>query len=166
MIGIAQSGDSGKNRFCVEINLTRLYLESCSWRFTVCACASKARRVLQETSLFKKNILLQSIYNSLSISAVQQSDPVIYIYIHTHGLFIVHRVLSQVIRYSSLCYPVGPRCLSVLNEQFASTNPKLPVHPTLSPSPLATQSLFSMSVSLFLFCRQVHLCCILDSTNR
>ena len=32
-----------------------------------------------------------------------------------------------------------------------------------SPSPLATTGLFSMSVSLFLFCRYVHLCRIIDS---
>ena len=38
---------------------------------------------------------------------------------------------------------------------FASTNPKLPVHPT--PSPSATTSLFSKSMSLFLFGRLVHL---------
>ena len=36
--------------------------------------------------------------------------------------------------------------------------------PPLTPPPLATTSLFSMSVSLFLFCRYVHLCHILDST--
>ena len=40
--------------------------------------------------------------------------------------------------------------------QFASTSPKLPVHP--ASSPLATTSLFSMSVSLLLFCREVHVC--------
>ena len=36
---------------------------------------------------------------------------------------------------------------------FASTKPKLPVYPTPFPSTLAKTSLFSMSVSLFLFCR-------------
>ena len=36
---------------------------------------------------------------------------------------------------------------------FASTIPQLPVHPTLSASPLATTSLFSKSMRLFLFCR-------------
>ena len=34
------------------------------------------------------------------------------------------------------------------------------------PSSLATTSLFSMSVSQFLFCRYVHLCHILDSTYK
>ena len=36
---------------------------------------------------------------------------------------------------------------------FASANLKLPLHPCPTPSPLATTSLYSMSVSLFLFCR-------------
>lgn len=35
-----------------------------------------------------------------------------------------------------------------------------------SPVPSATTSLSSMSVSLFLFCRQVHLCHILDNTYK
>ena len=39
------------------------------------------------------------------ISAVQQSDSVIHMYILFHTLF--HYVLSQDIEYSSLCYTVG-----------------------------------------------------------
>ena len=34
------------------------------------------------------------------------------------------------------------------------------------PSPLAIARLFCLSVNLFLLCRQVHLCCILDSTGK
>ena len=45
---------------------------------------------------------------------------------------------------------------------FPCINPKFPVHPTPFPSLLTTTCLFSMSVSLFLFCRQVRLCHILD----
>ena len=44
--------------------------------------------------------------------------------------------------------------------------PKLPLHPSPPLSPFTTTSLFSMSVSLLLFCRQVHLCSILDSTYK
>ena len=43
------------------------------------------------------------------ISAVQQSGSVI----HTYVLF--HYGLSEDIEYSSLCYTVGPRCLSILH---------------------------------------------------
>ena len=41
-------------------------------------------------------------------------------------------------------------------------HPQVPVRP--SPPPLATTSLFSVSVSLFLFQREVHVCRILDCT--
>ena len=41
------------------------------------------------------------------------------------------------------------------NYMFPSANPKLPI--PMSPSPLTTTALFSMSVSLFLFYRYVHL---------
>ena len=46
---------------------------------------------------------------------------------------------------------------------FALINPKFPVHPTPSPSTLATTILFSMSMNFF-FCGKVHLCHILDSS--
>ena len=39
----------------------------------------------------------------------------IYIYTHTHFYIISHHDLSQEIRYSSLCYTVGPCCLPILN---------------------------------------------------
>ena len=59
---------------------------------------------------------LQLIYNGLSISALQQSDSVIhiymYIYSHSFSHIILYLVPSQGIRYSSLCYTVGPHCLS------------------------------------------------------
>ena len=78
-----------------------------------------------------------------------------------------HYGLSQNIVYSSLCYTLGPCCLSILYIIVCicpsqTPNPSLP-H---APSPLATTSPFSMSVSLFLFCRWVHLCHILDSTYK
>ena len=67
-------------------------------------------------------IKVQMIYTVESISAVQQSVPVIlyiyiYIYTHTHSFppTILHHVLSQEIGYGSLCYTVGPKCLLILN---------------------------------------------------
>ena len=85
-----------------------------------------------------------------------------YIYTHTHTyihtyiyifLFIFfHFDLSLDVEYSSLCFTVGPCCLSVLYVlvyicQSQTTNTSLS-HPTFS---FTTTSLFSMSVSLFLF---------------
>ena len=46
------------------------------------------------------------------VSAVQQSDLVIHVYVLFPILF--HFRLLQDIEYSSLCYTVGPCCLSVL----------------------------------------------------
>ena len=74
------------------------------------------------------------------ISAVQQSDSYIYIHILFHILF--HYSLSQDIEYSSLCSTVGPCCWSSLYILVCICSPSLPIHP----SPLATKSLFSMSV--------------------
>ena len=71
--------------------------------------------------------------------------------IHIHILFNIpfHYGLLQDTEYSSLCYTVGPCCLPILYNEFASANPKLPIHPSPTASPLAPTSLFSMSVSLF-----------------
>ena len=73
----------------------------------------------------------------------------IYIYIFFFRLFFHYRLL-QGIEYSPLCYTVGPCCLSTLyivacicESQIADLSPPL--------SSLVTISLFSMSVSLFLF---------------
>ena len=52
------------------------------------------------------------IYNVL-ISAEQQSDSVIHIYTFFLNI-IFHYGLSQDIEYRSLCYTVGPCCLSIL----------------------------------------------------
>ena len=87
----------------------------------------------------------------LSIYAIQQIDAVVHIHSFSHNIF--HHVPSQVIGYSSLCYKAEFQCLSTPNAVVWTVNPKLLVHPTPSPSPLATTSLFSMSMSSFLFCR-------------
>ena len=80
--------------------------------------------------------------------------------IHTHSLSHknIHHVLFQETGYSSMCYTVGPHFLSILNVVVCIYQPQLPIHLTSSSSPLATTSLFSTSVHLFLFCRQVHFC--------
>ena len=72
-------------------------------------------------------------------------------------------------RYCCLCYRARSHCLStphVIVLEFVSTNPKLPVHPTPSPSSslLAKARLFSMS--MIFSCRYVPLCHILDSKNK
>ena len=51
------------------------------------------------------------IFHVLSISTVQQSDPVTLIY----TFFFSHRPPSQVNGFSSLCYTEGSHCLSTAN---------------------------------------------------
>ena len=55
---------------------------------------------------------VQLIYNVVLVSGVQQSDSDIHMYILFQILF--HYRLLQGIEYSSLCYTVGPCCLSIL----------------------------------------------------
>ena len=105
--------------------------------------------------------LLELIYIVLSISSVQQNDPVIQLYT-LYFSFIFHHVPSQVTGHSSLCYTAGPHCLPILNVNSLTLNSQsIPLPPPLA---LATTSLLSLSKSLFLFCRTVPLCHILDST--
>ena len=67
---------------------------------------------------------IQLIYNVMLVSAVQQSDSVIhlhtcvyiYIYIYTHTFSYSFPLwfIIQYFEYSSMCYTVGPCCLSIL----------------------------------------------------
>ena len=117
---------------------------------------------------FLKKILL--VYRVAPISAVQQSNPVIYIYIHTHSLsyIIVHprKTLFSITRHWRE-FPVLHSRTSLL---IHSKCHRLHLRPPssrfiqLPPPSLAATGLLSMSVSLFLLCRLVHLCHILDST--
>ena len=81
----------------------------------------------------------------------------VYIYSFFFKIFFSYR-LSQNIEQSSLCYTVDPSWLSinilyivvyVYSFQCSSLLPPLPI------SPLLTVSLFSVSVSSFLFCKYV-----------
>ena len=78
------------------------------------------------------------------------------VYVHVRERFfqiLFHYRLIQDAKYSSLCSIVGPRC-------FISLNLKLLIYLSSLPAPLfplVTIRLFSMSVSLFLFCKYFHL---------
>ena len=76
------------------------------------------------------------------------------IYIHILLLILFHYSLLQDIKYNFQCYTVGPHCLSVLYITVhisQSQTPNLFLPQPLSP--LETISLFSMPVSLLLFCK-------------
>ena len=77
-------------------------------------------------------------------------------YTHMH-VSILHQIplpsrLPYSTELSSLCYTVGPCWLSILNIAVCTVHPKLPNYFFPASFPLATISLFSKSVSLFLFC--------------
>ena len=62
------------------------------------------------------------MYSAVSISAAQQSDSVIHMCIH--ALFFLSSFpygISQNSEYSSLGYPVGPGCLSILYVLYLMT---------------------------------------------
>ena len=87
--------------------------------------------------MFQINFLLK--YRFTVLYQLLLYVKVTHSYIHTYISFLI---LSSIMIYPKRldCYSAGPHCLSILNS-FTSTNPKLPVHPTPSPSPLATTSL-------------------------
>ena len=85
----------------------------------------------------------------LLISSVLQSDWVI---LYTFFLIFFYYDLSPNIDYSSLCYIVGPCCLSILHIivyiwSFQTPNSSLPPHP----SPRTARTLLCESVSQILF---------------
>ena len=70
-------------------------------------------------------------------------------------------MLLQNIEYNSLCYTVG-LCSLLCVCVYVYISPKFLIYSPHT-SPLVTISLFSMSVSLFPFCKCIHLYHILDS---
>ena len=53
-------------------------------------------------------LIVQLTYTVVLISAIQQSDSVLHMYIHSFFYILLHYGLSQNIEYSSLCFTVGP----------------------------------------------------------
>ena len=64
------------------------------------------------------------------------------VYSFSHIIFF--QVPSQVPRYSSLFNRAGSHCIYTPNAVVYISNPKLPVHHTPFPSPLATTSLLQV----------------------
>ena len=85
-----------------------------------------------------------------------------YIYISLLTLSSIRVYLKKL--HIVPCAIYSRTSLFIRSKFNASTNPNSLFIPFPPPFLLATTSLFSISESLFLFCRQVHLCHILDST--
>ena len=90
-------------------------------------------------------------FQFLLYSKVTQSHMYIYVYIYIYSfshiiLHIFHHKLLDIvlcaIQHDHIAYPLHM-------QQFAPVNPRLPFHPTPSPSHLATTSLLSKPMSSF-----------------
>ena len=99
-------------------------------------------------------------YSRLTVSEGAQP------YIHIYPFFPkLPSRLPHNIKHSSLCCTVGP-WLSILNRQCVHVHPKLPDCPFPISLPLATISLFSKSVSLFVLWVSSSVSFFLDFTIR
>ena len=100
-------------------------------------------------------------YSRLTVSEGAQP------YIHMYPFFPkLPSRLPHNIKHSSLCWTVGPCWLSILNRQCVHVHPKLPNCPFPTSLPLATISLFSTSVSLFVLSVSSSVSFFLDFTIR
>ena len=93
------------------------------------------------------------IYSVVLISAVQQSDSFIHIYIYSFLIFfsiVVYPRKLDIVPwlYSRTLLFIHSKCNSL--HLPTPNSQSIPLPP---PPPLATTSLFSVSVNLFLFCR-------------
>ena len=102
-------------------------------------------------------IAVQLIYNVVLVSGVQQSESVMHIHIPTLFEILFPCRSLQSIEQCSLCYTVGPYQLFILYLVVCicqSQSPNLSLPPLY---PLVAISLLFTSVTLFLFCKYVHL---------
>ena len=86
------------------------------------------------------------------------------LYTYRHSFFSCSFPLWFITRYWIYSPVLYSRTLLFIHPIYTSLPLLIPNSQSFPPppsSPLATTTLFSMSVSLFLFCRQVHLCHIL-----
>ena len=93
------------------------------------------------------------------ISAIQQSDSVIHKYTYLLFHFLFHYGLSQEL-HRSLCYGVRLNCLFILYIIVASTNHKLPIHPSLTLHPSGQPQICSVCLWLC-FCFTDKFICII-----
>ena len=64
---------------------------------------------LLQSSFFFSFIGVELTYNAVLVSCIQQSESVIHIHVFIlFQIFVPYRLLQNIIKYSSLCYTVGP----------------------------------------------------------
>ena len=101
---------------------------------------------------------LQYSVNFLLYSKMTQSLSLSLSYTHTYVCIYMYILFltSSSIMFHHMCLDIVPGAIQqdltaypLQMQQFTSINPRLQVHPTPSPYPLATTSLFSKSVHFF-----------------
>ena len=122
----------------------------------------KNSEVLQGDNFLKFSFLLKHFYRVVLISAVQQGNSII----HLH-FFLCSFPLWFISGYRMWFPMLSSRILLFIHFMYDSLhllipNQSIPLPPL---SPLVTTVCF-LSMSLLLFCRQVHLCHVLESTYK
>ena len=131
---------------------------------------TRSRRAPQSKTiilLFKNFILLKYSWCTMLCSFLLYSKVIqLYIYIHSFSYsFPLWFITGYWIQFPVL-YSRALLFIHALHNSLHLLTPNSQSIPLPPPSSLATTSLFSMSVSLFLFRGYVHLCRILDSTYK
>ena len=130
-------------------------IHCCKWHlFHCCLQLSSIPLCIYTTSLLLTLVLLEyTLQCDVSFRCIAKWLSYTYTYI-------------PLIFFSILVYPrmlsIVPNSRTLFIDSICNTEvPSIPL-----PSPLATTSLFSLSVSFFLFHNYIHLCHILDSTYK
>ena len=123
-------------------------------------CPKHAMLLYEAINFFSfLKILVQLIYNVMLISAVQQSDSVIHIdFFIFFCIMVYHRIWNVV----ASAMEQDLRTLLFIHHVCDSW--LVPNSQSFPPQPCGNRRLFSMPVSLLLFHKYVHCCCILDVT--
>ena len=107
---------------------------------------------------------LQSINHIVIISGTQQSNSAIHVHVSIFPQIFLPRLPCNT-EQRSLCYRLGPCLLFILG--YRGVYILISNSLSLLTLPAGNQSLFSKSMSLFLFSKYVHLChFFLDSAYR
>ena len=112
-------------------------------------CNPKRVLIIFWLYFYLKNSRLTVLCQFLLYSIVIQS----YIHIHSFPHTIFHHVLSQEMGYSSLCYAVRPRCLSILNVILCIYQPPTQCPSHTLPAPPWQPQVCSPCLWVCLFCR-------------
>ena len=125
----------------IKLNHVKVPIFDCFWPVKVYMHREKWRKTYRGFFFFLTCVedffkLKYSWFIMFCQSALQQGDSVIRIYIHILCLYPFHYGLPQETRLRSLCWTVGPWCLSIRHVVVRMYQPPNPSPPPPSPLPL------------------------------